>query len=155
MVSNGTSFRGWRMVNRQVTKFKPSRLPCRSERGDFLVPLPLKCFAWPAPWRRLDHSEISNDVIAGHDCAELAVDFTFFEAELRREVPAGHLLHGVECRAVARSRDHPDEFIFATNRPGMPVAFVHLTWAVESNPAFPYTVGYPSWVAFQEAWETD
>jgi hypothetical protein len=50
---------------------------------------------------------------------------------------------------VARSREHPDEFIVVTARPDMPVAFVHLNWASESNPAFGYTVGYFSWEAFR------
>lgn len=94
----------------------------------------------------------SNEVIAPQPFAGDPRVFTF-EAELQREVCAGHLLHRVGCRAVARSRAHPDDFIFATAHRDMPVAFVHLTWAVESSPAFPYVEGYASWEAFRAAWD--
>jgi hypothetical protein len=71
---------------------------------------------------------------------------------LQHEVCPGHPLYRIECRAVARNREHHDEFIFVTAHSDMPVAFVHLTWTVESGPAFPYAVGYPSWEAFRAAW---
>ena len=99
----------------------------------------------------LDKAAASNEVLVPQPFAEDPRAFTI-EAELEHEVCPGHPLYGIECRAVARNREHHDEFIFATARPDMPVAFVHLTWAVESNPAFPYVVGYPSWAAYRAAW---
>ena len=77
------------------------------------------------------------------------------EVEARRLTEAqqfAHPLDRIECRAVARNREHHDEFIFETSHPDMPVAFVHRTWAVESDPTFPDTVGYPAWEAFRAAW---
>ncbi len=116
-----------------------------------MIPDPPDHFFWPNPWRPLDESEASNEVLVARPFAEEPRAFTF-EAELQREVCPGHPLHRIECRAVARSREHHDEFIFVTARPDMPVAFVHLTWTIESDPTFPYTVGYTSWEAFRAAW---
>lgn len=110
-------------------------------------------FLWPEPWRPLADSEASTELVRSlaDPLDEEPLAFTF-EAELQREVCPEHPLHAVECLAVARNREHFDEFIFATAHPDMPVAFVHLTWTVESTPTFPYTVGYPSWEAFRAAW---
>lgn len=116
-----------------------------------MVPGPPDGFSWPDPWHPLVESEASNEVLGPQPFAEDPKTFTF-EAELQHEVCPSHPLYRVECRAVARSREHHDEFIFVTAHPGMPVAFVHLTWTIESNPTFPYTVGYPSWDAFRAAW---
>ena len=73
-------------------------------------------------------------------------------AELQREVCPGHPLHRVACRAVARNREDPNEFLFATENPRMPLAFVHLTWTKEEQPNFPWVEGYESWDAFRNAW---
>lgn len=76
----------------------------------------------------------------------------FLVAELQREICPGHLLHGRSCQAVAQSADDPNEFVFATDHAEFPVAFVHLTWSVETSPTFPYAVGYSSWQSFKEEW---
>lgn len=116
-----------------------------------MIPGPPDDFPWPEPWRPLDESEASNEILAPQPFAEASKAFTF-EAELQQEVCRGHPLYRIACRAVARNRDHHDEFLFVTARPDMPIARVHLTWAAESNPAFPYVEGYASWVAFRAAW---
>jgi hypothetical protein len=116
-----------------------------------MLPGPPEDYCWPGPWRPVAESEAATEVIAPQPFAPAPASFTF-EAELQHEVCPGHSLHGVECRAVARSREHPDEFVFVTADPLLPIAFVHLTWTVESDPAFPYTVGYLSWEAFRSAW---
>jgi hypothetical protein len=72
--------------------------------------------------------------------------------ELQREVCPGHPLYGVVCVTVGRNREDPNEFLFMTNRPGMPLVFVHLTWAMERDPTFPWVQGYESWEAFRAAW---
>jgi hypothetical protein len=112
---------------------------------------PPKDFRWPPPWRPLGEAEAATDVIVPQPFASDPAAFTF-EAELQHEVGPGHPLHRVECRAVARSREHPDELVFVTAHPAMPNAFVHLTWGVERDPTFPYTFGYASWAAFAAAW---
>ena len=112
---------------------------------------PPEDFRWPDPWRPIIRTEAGTEVIAPQPFAPDPASFTL-EAELQHEVGLDHPLHRVECRAVARSLDHPDEFLFVTAHPLFPIAFVHLTWAVEGNPAFPYTVGYSSWEAFRAAW---
>ncbi len=45
----------------------------------------------------------------------------------------------------------PDEFLFLTDHPEMPLAFVHLTWAVETDPVWPWTKGFAS-IAEWAAW---
>ncbi len=109
-------------------------------------------FRWPALWRPLTESEASREVICPQPFSEDPLGFTF-EAELEREVCSGHPLYQVECWAVARNGDHPDEFLFATANPSYPLAFVHLTWSVETEPTFPYTIGYRTWEVFRSAWE--
>ena len=64
------------------------------------------------------------------------------ERELRREVCKGHPLFGVECRAIAFGREEPDDVLFLTDNPFAPLAFVHLTWRIESDPAWPHAVLY-------------
>ncbi len=71
---------------------------------------------------------------------------------MHREVPPGHVLHGETCRAVAYNPEHSDEFLFVTDNPNTPIAFVHLTWQIERDPAWPYTIVYPGWEAFRLAW---
>ena len=55
------------------------------------------------------------------------------EAELRRELPVTHQLHGCELRAIAR-RERRDDVLFQTADDRGPVFWVHLTWRVETNP---------------------
>lgn len=112
---------------------------------------PPEGFRWPGPWRPLGTTDASSEVIVPQPYAPTPQDFTF-ENELQHEVCFGHPLYRVECRAVARNRDHHDELIFVTANPRMPIAFVHLTWVVESKPTFPYTEGYSSWADFHSAW---
>jgi hypothetical protein len=118
-------------------------------------PLP-EGFDWPPMWRPLTDSTEAMALVEplANPFREEELPGTL-EAELRREVCPAHPLHGVECRAVARNREDFNEFLFATARPDMPLAFVHLTWAVETTATFPYTIGYPSWEAFRAAWVAD
>ncbi len=113
---------------------------------------PPQNFVWPPPWRSIEASEAAREVIAPQPYEPDPKKFTF-EAELQHEVSPSHPLYQVECRVVGRSCEHPDEFIFATVHPNMPVTFVHLTWNIEDDPRFPHTVGYASWEAFASAWK--
>lgn len=68
------------------------------------------------------------------------------ETELARELLPGHRLHGRHgLRALARA-DH-DDVLFANESL---VAVVHLTWAKETDPAWPSAALYPS----LDAWVT-
>lgn len=97
-------------------------------------------FCWPAYWKPLPAPIGWLGQIES------------IEAELRREVPAGHVLHGAACRAVAYNAADVNEFLFVTDRPDVPIAFVHLTFQVERSPKWPYTVVYPDWEAFRAEW---
>ncbi len=112
---------------------------------------PPENFVWPTPWRLIEASGASREVLGPQPYESDPRKFTF-EAELQHELCPSHPLYRVECRAVARSSEHYDEFMFATARPDMPLAFVHLTWQIEDDPMFPHTVGYASWEAFTIAW---
>ena len=69
------------------------------------------------------------------------------ETELARELEPGHRLHGRHgLRALARRADR-DDVLFANETLA---AVVHLTWAKESDPAWPSADLYPS----LEAWIT-
>ena len=59
-----------------------------------------------------------------------------FEAELRREMCAEHVLYGTKAAAVAR-RSGFDDFLFQV--PDRFYAEVHLTWRPEKNPDYPWT----------------
>jgi hypothetical protein len=54
--------------------------------------------------------------------------------ELLRELPIGHVLTGVQVRAVARRRDNDDvAFKLDDGR----LCVVHLTWRAETDPEWP------------------
>jgi hypothetical protein len=113
-------------------------------------------YDWPKPWgpitaesRCLEFPQIMGNLFGGYDAAPTLA------AELQRECCPEHPLHGRSCVAVARADDDPNEFVFVTDNPEFPIAFVHLTWAIERSPTWPYTVGYRSWEEFQAAWAAD
>ena len=53
------------------------------------------------------------------------------------------------CQAVAVNSHDPDEFLFITDLPDMQLASVHLTWKIEIDPTWPYTIGYRDWETFR------
>ena len=117
--------------------------------------MPPAGFEWPFPWvpirdenKALQLPRILAETF-GDDSPE-----PFLVDELRREVCPGHLLHGRSWLALAQAKDDPNEFVFLTDCPDCPIAFVHLTWQVEMSPTFPYTVGYTSWEEFNRAWRS-
>ena len=72
------------------------------------------------------------------------------EAELHRELPAAHQLHGRQVHAVARREDR-DDVLFLSEERG-PVFWVHLTWSMESDPKWPWTETYRNLDDFLERW---
>jgi hypothetical protein len=61
------------------------------------------------PWSRIDDADFQRAV----------------EEELRREVPDGHILAGMEIQAIARRHDRDDVLVAL---PGSRWAVIHLTW---------------------------
>jgi len=74
------------------------------------------------------------------------------QRELARELSAGHPLHGLPVRTLARRQDR-DDVLFAVEDGSGRVAVVHLTWTRNppEQPPWPGTVVYLSF----EAWVTD
>ena len=91
----------------------------------------------PKNWQRVDEARA---------CA--------LEAELRREVPGLHRLNGLQLRAIAEHGGR-DDVVFAPLDVVGPVHVVHLTWAVESDPAWPWTVSFVDVGEFERAWAAD
>jgi hypothetical protein len=100
-------------------------------------------YPWPPPWKPVP---LPSGWLGRVESVE---------AELQLEVCPGHVLYGVPCRAVGWNPQDPNEFLFATNDPGLSFAFVHLTWRTEQDPTWPYTLRYPNWDPFRSAWESE
>jgi hypothetical protein len=110
-------------------------------------------FEWPVSWEPIPSDDICLEyprITAEAFGEEPPADS--LARELQREVSPLHPLYRVACAAVGRNRADPNEFLFLTDRPGMPLAFVHLTWAKEEGGKFPWVEGYESWEAFRVAW---
>ena len=58
------------------------------------------------------------------------------ERELRREMSGRHVLCGRSCVVIAARGDR-DDVLFLVD--GARLAIVHLTWSLESDPAWPST----------------
>lgn len=74
-------------------------------------------------------------------------------AELKREMPDGHVLQGIQLTCLARRQDR-DDVLFELNDGSGRLATVHLTWQVESEPLWPSAVIYASaveWLAAMQA----
>lgn len=67
---------------------------------------------------------------------------------LRQEVTPGHVLHGVEARALAR---YDDDVLYALEGG---FAVVHLTYGTTpQEPPWPHTEIYDGWEEFLAAWQ--
>jgi hypothetical protein len=62
-----------------------------------------------------------------------------FEDQLRKEVPQGHVLHGLVVKIVARREDQ-DDFLFSLEDGRF--AVVHLSWSDATTAGFPRTEIY-------------
>jgi hypothetical protein len=118
-----------------------------------MTPLLPDGFEWPVPWEPIPAEDIwygyprlTAAAVGEEPSAGSLTD------ELQREVSPGHPLYLVARSAVARNREDPNEFLFLTVNPRMPLAFVHLTWQKEQGAKFPWVEGYESWEAFRLAW---
>jgi hypothetical protein len=62
-------------------------------------------------------------------------------AELRREMPTGHVLAGRRLFPVARHRGS-DDVLLRTTGSDARLWLVHLTWRVESDPSWPHAQAF-------------
>jgi hypothetical protein len=89
---------------------------------------------WPYPFSPVAHPE----------------DKLALEAELRRELKAGHPLFGLPVAAIGRRYDQDDVLFEILDGSGR-VAEVHLTWAGErEKPPWPGTVLFDSFAEWVE-----
>ena len=72
-----------------------------------------------------------------------------YRSELRRECPAGHLLHDVDVEPLAIRRLLKEIVYWVPDRRLW--AWVHLTWTVESDPRLPRTELFAEWGALVQA----
>ena len=84
----------------------------------------------------------------------IAADNPLLVKELQRELPPGHVLHGIPVSVIARRQDS-DDVLFALNDGTGRVAAVHLTWSVESDPEWPQTSVYPGLESWYETMRAD
>jgi hypothetical protein len=114
---------------------------------------PPEDFRWPHPWAALEVQDEAKHVGFAGARAEIFGTGAIagsLAAELQREVCPAHPLAGLQCEAVGFNKEDENEFIFVTDSPKIPVAFVHLTWEVERNPKFPWTHPFSSFEEFRK-----
>jgi hypothetical protein len=88
---------------------------------------------WLEPWEELS-----------------AAQQTAFEQQLRRELPPGHPLLGVQATAQGHS-GASDDVLFALSGHASAYAVVHLTWGGRSpDPRWPRTEFYRDWADFAQ-----
>ncbi len=115
-------------------------------------------FEWMPPWEPIEDESV---VLDGRQLmADLGAKMlgrvnpgtvaNSLAAELRREMPAAHRLARCDLRAVGRCVEDADDILVTTDDASAPLAVVHMTWRIETDPAWPYTVIYHSlddWIA--------
>lgn len=93
---------------------------------------------WLEPWQAVEDRAVAESL----------------QAELQREVPPGHALHGVEAVRAIGTRNDQDDVAYLL--PDGRVAVVHLTWARrEAVPPDPTTRVLDSVEAFSRWMETE
>jgi hypothetical protein len=73
------------------------------------------------------------------------------EHELRRELPKSHRLRNVALETLATHDADDDDVLFQAVGE-QAVYWVHLTWNVERDPTWPYTVAYDDVADFNARW---
>lgn len=71
---------------------------------------------------------------------------TMLTSQLQRELPAGHVLSGVETRAIARTANR-DDVLFELLDHDKRLAVVHLTWSqqAQTDSRWPDTCLFATW----------
>jgi hypothetical protein len=95
--------------------------------------------AWLSPWAGL-----AADVEPLPSVLDDQPYTQWLAAELQREVCDGHPLSGIDTKPIGFNQCDSNEFLFLTDHPTMPLALVHLTWQVETDPVWPWTRAFAS-----------
>ena len=106
--------------------------------------------AWPAPWAAITDERVA---LSFGRAMNGAVGSSVI-GELHREMCPTHPLVGVQCRPIAYDSKIKKDFLFETDRPDMPLALVHFTWAIESDPRWPWITAFANIEKFL-AWVRD
>ena len=115
----------------------PAVIPLKTESQLFRFP---DQFEWLPPWIRLPDDYAELIPISFPDDHQLVVGRGAIVAELRREMPESHVLYSAKLDAIAVHVECGyKDFVFATNSDKHPIAVVHLTYNVESDPNWPST----------------
>ncbi|QDU99160.1 hypothetical protein [Lignipirellula cremea] len=120
-------------------------------------------FEWLYPWTPIpDDYTLLTSIYDGaltngnHETGEVFVCAReTLVAELKRELPPGHLLEGLEFQAVGIYQGSHKDFVFATNDPHRPIACVHLTFVKESQPPAPSTSVFATLSEWREEMQRD
>jgi hypothetical protein len=85
---------------------------------------------WPDRWVAIHYDDVGK-----------------FSRELLREMPSDHRLYGLPFCVMGRREDR-DDFLFQIQDADYKFAHVHLTWAKESDPQWPWTTLYKTFEDF-------
>lgn len=110
-------------------------------------------FQWLYPWSplpgnyKLNPCSLREDPLRNWNPQLGARHFSAREAlvqELKRELPPGHILEGLDFVACGLFVLTHKDFLFTTNDQQKPLACVHLTFHKESQPPWPWTTVFTS-----------
>jgi hypothetical protein len=95
---------------------------------------------WPSPWQPVadEHVALAFGRAMNGNVRPSII------AELNREICQTHPLYGVTCRPLAYDAKVRKDFLLQTDRPDMPFVMVHFTWTVETDPRWPFVIGFES-----------
>lgn len=100
------------------------------------LPLPTACTpkanAFEEPWAAF--ADGPEDQASAAKIAE----------RLKKDLPNGHVLSGLELKAVAKRIDQ-DDVLFEVFGGDQPLAVVHITWKRETDPQWPSTRFFQNW----------
>ncbi|WP_425618945.1 hypothetical protein NA78x_002666 [Anatilimnocola sp. NA78] len=99
----------------------------------FVIP---ESFSWSHPWIKIPDDYIS---FPSDHLTTVGTPHQILNAELHREMPEGHTLYARATEVVAVCTVTHKDFVFVTDDASKPIAIVHLTWSLETNPIWPRT----------------
>jgi len=91
-----------------------------------------------------DNIRIEEPWIAFADDEEDQASAAKIAERLKKDLPKGHALSGLELKAVAKRVDQ-DDVLFEVLGGDQPLAVVHVTWQREADPRWPSTKFFRSW----------
>ena len=91
-----------------------------------------------------DNIRIEEPWAAFADGPDGQASATRIAERLKQDLPKGHVLSGLELKAVARRVDQ-DDVLFEVVGGDQPLAVVHISWRRETDPRWPWTTFYQSW----------